>query len=117
MAPKTAQAKGASQPAVRRLAPAPKQRPPMTARPALVRGRVFVRKERCKGCEFCAEFCPQGVLVMAKEFNAKGYHYPLVVKDECINCTLCITICPDYAIMSVPVPAGAEARAAAKKKR
>jgi 2-oxoglutarate ferredoxin oxidoreductase subunit delta len=70
-----------------------------------VRGRVTIRIERCKGCEFCIEFCPQGVLETSTDFNPKGYHYPVVVKDECINCTSCLTLCPDYAIFSNPKPA------------
>ena len=77
----------------------------MAPKPEPVRGRVFIKVERCKGCEYCIEFCPQGVLEFSKDFNPKGYHYPVVVKDECINCTLCLSLCPDYAIFSVPVPA------------
>jgi len=70
-----------------------------------VRGRVYIAKQRCKGCELCIEFCPSDVLARSTDFNPKGYHYPIVVKDECINCTLCLSLCPDYAIFSVPVPA------------
>jgi 2-oxoglutarate ferredoxin oxidoreductase subunit delta len=77
-------------------------RAPVLARPAPIRGRVFIRRERCKGCQFCVTFCPQDVLAMSKELNAKGYHYPVVLKSECINCTGCLSICPDYAIMSIP---------------
>jgi 2-oxoglutarate ferredoxin oxidoreductase subunit delta len=72
----------------------------MNSQPAPVRGRVFIRVERCKGCEFCVEFCPQGVLKLSTEFNPKGFHYPVVAKDACINCTLCVYLCPDYAIYS-----------------
>ena len=76
----------------------------MVAAPPPVRGRILIRIERCKGCEFCIEFCPSRVLVRSKAFNAKGYHYPIVTQPEvCINCTGCMTICPDYAILSQPV--------------
>jgi 2-oxoglutarate ferredoxin oxidoreductase subunit delta len=77
-------------------------RKPMTAQPPPARGRVFIRIERCKGCEFCVEFCPQKVLALSTEFNPKGFHYPVVVKDVCINCNLCVSLCPDYAIFSRP---------------
>jgi len=70
-------------------------------------GDVHIVIERCKGCEFCAEFCPKGVLEMSPEFNAKGYHYPRALKSgECVNCNLCEMICPEFAIFSTPLPNG-----------
>ncbi len=80
------------------------KRTPMLPAPPPVRGRVFIRKNRCKGCQFCIEFCPQHVLALSRDFNAKGYRYPVVVKDECVHCTLCIMLCPDYAILSKRLP-------------
>lgn len=80
------------------------KRMPMTKAPPPVHGRVFIRKDRCKGCQFCIEFCPQGVLALSKEYNVKGYRYPVVVKDVCVNCTLCLSLCPDYAILSRRIP-------------
>lgn len=76
-------------------------RRPIVPRPPALRGRVFIKKDRCKGCELCIEFCPKTVLVRSTDFNAKGYHYPVVTNDECISCRLCVTICPEYAIFSV----------------
>jgi len=62
-------------------------------------GTVYVIKDRCKGCGFCVEFCPRGVLVLSTEFNKKGYHPPEVVyPDRCVNCDLCERICPEFAI-------------------
>lgn len=68
------------------------------------RGAVRIIVDRCKGCAFCVEYCPKDVLVISKEFNRKGYHPPMVVKEgECVNCNLCEMICPDFAIYSVPL--------------
>jgi len=78
---------------------------PMISQPPAIRGRVFIRVERCKGCAFCVEFCPQQVLKLSGDFNSKGFHFPVVVKSNCINCTLCVSLCPDYAIYSKRVGA------------
>jgi 2-oxoglutarate ferredoxin oxidoreductase subunit delta len=80
------------------------RRTPIVSRPAPVRGVVFIRKARCKGCELCIEFCPTGVLTRSREFNVKGYHYPVAASSGCIHCRLCLTVCPEYAIFSVAAP-------------
>jgi 2-oxoglutarate ferredoxin oxidoreductase subunit delta len=87
-------------------------RTPFLPRPAPVRGRVVVVRERCKGCELCIAFCPTGVLARSEGFNAKGYHYPVVRGEECIHCRLCTTVCPEYAIfaLAAPAPEGAGVR-------
>lgn len=76
-------------------------RRPIVERPAAVRGVVFLKKDHCKGCDLCIEFCPKNVLARSKGFNVKGYHYPVVTNGDCINCRLCVTVCPEYAIFSV----------------
>ena len=74
--------------------------------PRQARGRVSIRVERCKGCAYCVEFCPQGILVMSSTFNAKGYHYPEVIHAErCSGCDLCGMYCPDFAICGSRVSA------------
>ena len=65
-------------------------------------GEVHIVKDRCKGCGFCVEYCPKGVLEMSSEFNAKGYHPPYVkISGQCVNCDLCEMICPEFAIFSL----------------
>lgn len=64
-------------------------------------GQVFIIPERCKGCSFCIEFCPEQVLVESEPMNAKGYHYPVVAdgkESACINCAFCRLVCPEFAI-------------------
>jgi 2-oxoglutarate ferredoxin oxidoreductase subunit delta len=68
------------------------------------RGTVFVRREICKGCSFCLDFCPSHCLEFSKDFNAKGYHYPVLVRPEdCSGCDLCGLYCPDFAIFGMKI--------------
>lgn len=67
----------------------------------IAHGQVHIIKDRCKGCEFCIEYCPTDVLELSDEFNAKGYHIPYIKNEEnCINCGLCEMLCPEFAIWS-----------------
>ncbi len=76
-----------------------------TGTPRKAKGRVSIIIERCKGCAYCVEFCPLGVLVMSSEFNSKGYHYPEVIHAEkCSGCDLCGMYCPDFAICGARQP-------------
>jgi 2-oxoglutarate ferredoxin oxidoreductase subunit delta len=65
-------------------------------------GRVRIIDDRCKGCGFCIEFCPNGCLKESKRFNAKGYHPPELVfqAEDCVDCGLCTLICPEFAIFA-----------------
>ena len=63
------------------------------------RGVIHFIAERCKGCGFCVEFCPQNVLFMSKKSNTKGYRLPeITVDSHCLNCGICMLLCPDFAI-------------------
>ncbi|MFH0822625.1 MAG: ferredoxin family protein [Pseudomonadota bacterium] len=66
------------------------------------RGEVHIIENRCKGCGFCIEFCPNRCLKQSKRFNAKGYHPPELIfhAEDCTNCGLCGLICPEFAIFT-----------------
>jgi len=69
-------------------------------------GQVYLIPERCKGCEVCVHFCPQNVLSISDERNAKGYRIPMVtngVADMCVHCGFCTLVCPEFAIFTLPI--------------
>jgi 2-oxoglutarate ferredoxin oxidoreductase subunit delta len=81
------------------------------------RAQIYIIVERCKGCCFCVEYCPRGVLKISEKYNKKGYHYPVAIREDgCVDCDLCETICPEFAIYSLNITdeasaAGADAQA------
>ena len=61
--------------------------------------KVVFNRERCKGCELCASFCPKKIIEMDTQVNAKGYCPAKITRqEECIGCLSCATVCPDCAI-------------------
>ncbi len=67
--------------------------------------KVHLDINRCKGCGYCAEFCPRGVLKMSDELSPKGYNLVKVVDEaKCLGCGLCQAICPEFGIFVTPEP-------------
>lgn len=63
------------------------------------KGAIVVDIEKCKGCELCVVNCPTNVIQLARQVNAKGYHYAYMEKPEaCIGCSNCALVCPDGVI-------------------
>ena len=61
--------------------------------------KVIFNREKCKGCELCASFCPKKIIEMDTQVNAKGYCPAKITRqEECIGCQSCATVCPDCAI-------------------
>jgi Fe-S-cluster-containing hydrogenase component 2 len=53
-------------------------------------------------------------LVLSSDFNAKGYHYPIVqTAADCVDCKLCELLCPEYAIVVTAVATKADGATAA----
>ncbi|NIO05711.1 MAG: 4Fe-4S dicluster domain-containing protein [Proteobacteria bacterium] len=68
-------------------------------------GTIEINQELCKGCLFCVEACPKGLIISASKLNAKGY-YPTAFREkgirrelrECTGCCACAISCPEIAI-------------------
>ncbi len=59
----------------------------------------IIDNDRCKGCELCVHACPEDVLAMASDINAKGYFFPFIAHaDACNGCRYCLLVCPDTAV-------------------
>ncbi|RKY75305.1 4Fe-4S ferredoxin [candidate division KSB1 bacterium] len=81
-----------------------RNRPFGIEKPGVVRGKVVIIEERCKGCGFCVEYCPNDVLKLSDKFNSKGYHPPVAINPEsCVNCGFCRMICPEFAIYTFEI--------------
>jgi 2-oxoglutarate ferredoxin oxidoreductase subunit delta len=72
------------------------------------RGQVHIIPQRCKGCDFCIQFCPVQMLEFSDEVNKKGLHFPSVKKgmeEACTHCQFCNLLCPEMAIYTTDTAA------------
>jgi 2-oxoglutarate ferredoxin oxidoreductase subunit delta len=61
--------------------------------------KVVIRKDRCKACQLCVDFCPKRILVMSDDLNVYGVHYACLLEEQkCTGCAICGLVCPDVAI-------------------
>lgn len=54
--------------------------------------KIEIKKEWCKGCDICVQFCPADVLAL------NGPVVEIVNLEACTGCGLCEIRCPDFAI-------------------
>lgn len=64
-----------------------------------MKGKITIRTELCKGCTYCVDACPTGVISIRSRFNRMGY-YPAVADhiEKCTGCAMCAKMCPEIAI-------------------
>ena len=65
----------------------------------VVKGRIEIDQERCKGCLLCIEYCPKKSISLSGRLNLKGYFSAEFNGDSgCTGCASCGVICPEVAI-------------------
>jgi 2-oxoglutarate ferredoxin oxidoreductase subunit delta len=66
----------------------------------MIRGRIVIDREVCKGCELCVVACPPHVIKLGDSLNSQGYRPAALVDPEghCTGCGVCALVCPDVAI-------------------
>ncbi len=64
-----------------------------------MKGKILIDRELCKGCLYCVDACPLGVIGVDDTFNEKGYFpaYP-EIPEKCTGCAICAQMCPEIAI-------------------
>ena len=64
-----------------------------------MKGLIVIDKELCKGCGYCVDACPLGLISIGKKFNKKGFSpASFTQKEKCTGCCMCAQMCPEVAI-------------------
>lgn len=75
---------------------------------------LVFQRDRCGGCSYCIEVCPEGFLQKSKTVNERVVWPPESVNGKvCTMCDHCTWICPDFSIYTVELPKEALAAAPA----
>jgi 2-oxoglutarate ferredoxin oxidoreductase subunit delta len=63
------------------------------------KGMIVIDRELCKGCAYCVDTCPLGVIIIEDTFNEKGF-FPAHPRNQekCTGCAMCARMCPEIAI-------------------
>ncbi len=60
--------------------------------------KVKIDKSRCKGCYLCVVNCPNALLKVVPELNAKGIKPVYFSGGKCTGCGMCALMCPECII-------------------
>lgn len=64
------------------------------------KGMIRINKELCKGCAYCVDACPAGVISIRDRFNKLGYFPAEALHvEKCTGCAMCAKVCPEIAII------------------
>ena len=63
--------------------------------------RVFIDKNKCKGCQICSKVCPTKAIMM--KYDKNGELYAEIDYKKCIFCKKCLTACP-YKVVGQKTP-------------
>ena len=63
-------------------------------------GEIVIDEKHCRGCGYCAHFCPRGcITVPGDKFTPEGYMLPVFSNSEkCTACGICSWMCPCFSI-------------------
>ncbi len=65
----------------------------------IMKGKITISREYCKGCEICISFCPKKMISLSAELNSSGYLTAVYKEsEECTGCAVCALVCPEAAI-------------------
>jgi 2-oxoglutarate ferredoxin oxidoreductase subunit delta len=60
--------------------------------------KIKIDKNRCKGCYLCIVNCPNSLIKIEGELNAKGVRPAVFLGGKCTGCAMCAMICPECII-------------------
>ena len=60
--------------------------------------KIKINKARCKGCYLCVVNCPNNLIKVARELNARGVRAVYFSGGTCTGCTMCALVCPECII-------------------
>jgi len=70
----------------------------------MIKGKIKIDSNRCKGCLLCIDECKFSEIAVSKIINGFGYNIvEFQNKAKCTACTLCAIVCPDAAIEVIKI--------------
>lgn len=65
----------------------------------MTRGEIVIDEIYCRGCGYCADFCPKKCITLGDSYTREGYRLSCFVNPgDCTACGICGFMCPHHAI-------------------